>query len=147
MRNSHQEQAETGRSNAEHCPSKRPGSRRAGQELARESVEAYAQFLDTLLARYVGRYRGATDRAGKRQGEQRKWWILRRCKRASDTRLRRDERQEVSERLDDLSTEELQLLRDYESAITSAPRSSSGWNPNNGILKHQARVVDSSNCG
>ena len=46
------EQAEAGRANAQELSEQAARQQEAGQALARESVEAYAQFLDDAFSRY-----------------------------------------------------------------------------------------------
>ncbi len=53
------EQTEAGRSNAQQLSEQANRQQEAGQALARESVEAYAEFLDTAFSRY----RSGTERA------------------------------------------------------------------------------------
>jgi hypothetical protein len=55
------EQTEAGRSGAERLSVQAERQREAGQELARESVEAYAEFLDDAFSRY----RSGTERASQ----------------------------------------------------------------------------------
>ena len=52
------EQTEAGRAGVERLSEQAQRQRRAGQDLARESVEAYAEFLDEAFARY----RSGTER-------------------------------------------------------------------------------------
>src|SRR3712207_3138986 len=46
------EQAEAGQANAQQLSEQAQRQQQAGQRLARESVEAYAEFLDDAFARY-----------------------------------------------------------------------------------------------
>ena len=55
------EQTEASRTGAEHLSEQAERQRQAGQELARESVEAYAEFLDDAFSRY----RSSTERAAQ----------------------------------------------------------------------------------
>jgi hypothetical protein len=55
------EQTEAGRAGAERLSGQAERQREAGQELARESVEAYAEFLDDAFSRY----RSSTERAAQ----------------------------------------------------------------------------------
>jgi hypothetical protein len=55
------EQAEAGRTGAEQLSEQAHRQREAGQELARESVAAYAEFLDDAFSRY----RSSTQRAAQ----------------------------------------------------------------------------------
>lgn len=115
VRGSLREQAEAGRSNTEQLSDQAARQQDAGQEFARESVEAYTQFLDDAFSRYMVGTEAAPDRAGKKAGEAAEV-VESATVKAGFPIPSYDEMnvQEVSERLDDLSTEELQLLRDYE---------------------------------
>jgi hypothetical protein len=55
------EQAEAGRAGAERLSEQAERQQRAGQEFARESVGAYAEFLDDAFSRY----RSSTERAAQ----------------------------------------------------------------------------------
>ena len=55
------EQAEASRAGAERLSEQAERQREAGQELARESVEVYAEFLDDAFSRY----RSCTERAAQ----------------------------------------------------------------------------------
>jgi len=55
------EQTEAGRSNAQELSGQAARQQAAGQELARESVTAYAEFLDDAFSRY----RSSTERAAQ----------------------------------------------------------------------------------
>ena len=59
------EQTEAGRSNAQELSGQAARQQAAGQELARESVEAYTEFLDDAFSRY----RSSTERAAERARE------------------------------------------------------------------------------
>jgi hypothetical protein len=131
------EQTEAGRANAQQLSEQAARQQEAGQQLARESVEAYAQFLDDAFSRYrsgteqaaqsaqegartlaetttgllstatgaVGATAGATVEGAERAAEAAVFPI----EGYDDMNV-----EEISERLDGLSVEELQLLRDYE---------------------------------
>ena len=127
------EQTEAGRSTAQQLSEQANRQREAGQALARESVEAYAEFLDTAFSQYragtkraagsaqegvrtladttAGLVGTATGAAGATAGAMRS---------AAETPAfpiaGYDEMnvEEASKRLNDLSAEELRLLRDYE---------------------------------
>ena len=131
------EQADTGRSNARELSEQAARQREAGQDLARESVEAYTRFLDDAFSRYrsgteraagssqegartltettaglVGTATGAVGAAAGAAAEG--------AERAAEAAVfpiaDYDEMnvEEVSERLEGLSVDELQLVRDYE---------------------------------
>jgi hypothetical protein len=135
------EQAEAGRSGAQQLSEQAGRQREAGQEFTRESVEAYAQFLDDAFSRYrsgaeqvvgsvqegamasgrsatglLGAATGAvTDTAGRTLGATAEG-----AEQAAEAAVfpiaGYDEMnvEEVSGRLGDLSVEELRLVRDYE---------------------------------
>ena len=131
------EQTEAGRSNAQRLSEQASRQQEAGQALARESVQAYAEFLDDAFSRYrggteqaaqsaregartvfettaglVGTATGAASAtAGATAGAMRSAGQT-----ASFPIAAYDEMnvEEVSKRLNDLSVEELQLVRDYE---------------------------------
>jgi hypothetical protein len=63
------EQTEASRTGAERLSQQAERQREAGQELARESVEAYAEFLDDAFSRY----RSGTERAAQTVQEGR--WL------------------------------------------------------------------------
>jgi hypothetical protein len=128
------EQTEGGRAAAERLSEQANKQQEAGQALARESVEAYVEFLDTAFSRY----RSGTARAAEnvQEGAIAAGETAARVVGAAtgavadatastlDTTAETaafpiagyDEMnvEEVSKRLNDLSVEELQLLRDYE---------------------------------
>ena len=128
------EQTEGGRAAAERLSEQANKQQEAGQALARESVEAYVEFLDTAFSRY----RSGTARAAEnvQEGPIAAGRTAARVVGAAtgavadakastlDTTAETaafpiagyDEMnvEEVSKRLNDLSVEELQLLRDYE---------------------------------
>ena len=121
-----EEQAEAGRANVQQLTEQANKQREAGQQFARESVEAYTQFLNDAFSQY----RAGTDQAigTVREG----------ASTLSDTATGLvgtatgvvgtaaesavfpisgyDDMnvEEVSKQLGDLSTEELRLVRDYE---------------------------------
>ena len=131
------EQAEAGRANAQQLSGQAAGQQEAGQQLARESVEAYTQFLNDAFSRYqsnteraaqsaqegartltettTGLLGTATGAVGSTVGS-----TVEGAERAAEAAVfpieGYDEMnvEEVSERLDGLSVEELQLVRDYE---------------------------------
>jgi hypothetical protein len=135
------EQTEAGRTGAEHLSEQAERQREAGQELARESVEAYAEFLDDAFSRYrsgtqraaqsvqegaMATGRTATGLLGAATGA-----AAEATGRAVDATASGAERaaeaagfpiegydqmnvEAISGRLDGLSVEELQLVRDYE---------------------------------
>ena len=131
------EQSEAGRANAEQLSEQAARQQEAGQALARESVEAYTQFLNDAFSRYrtgteqaagsaregvrtlsetttgllgtatgaVGAAAGATVEGAERAAEAAVFPI----EGYDDMNV-----DEISKRLDGLSVEELQLVRDYE---------------------------------
>ncbi len=131
------EQTESGRANAQQISEQAARQQEAGQALARESVEAYAEFLNTAFSRYrsgteqaaqsaregartltettTGLLGTATGAVGATAGA-----TVEGAERAAEAAVfpieGYDEMnvEEISERLEDLSVEELQLLRDYE---------------------------------
>jgi hypothetical protein len=131
------EQAEAGRSNARELSEQAARQREAGQELARGSVEAYTRFLDDAFSRYRS---GAERAAGSAQEGARTLTETtaglvgtatgaaaatagaaaegaeRAAEAAAFPIAGYDEMnvEEVSRRLEGLSVEELQLVRDYE---------------------------------
>jgi hypothetical protein len=131
------EQTEAGRSNAQRLSEQAARQQAAGQEFARESVEAYAEFLDDAFSQY----RSGTERAAEsaREGvrtlsETTAGLVGTATGAASATAgatadamqstaetatfpiAGYDEMnvEEISGRLNDLSVEELQVVRDYE---------------------------------
>jgi hypothetical protein len=131
------EQTEAGRSSAQRLSEQASRQQEAGQALARESVEAYAEFLDDAFSRYrggteqaaqsaregartvfettaglVGTATGAASAtAGATAGAMRSAGQTASFPIAGYDEMNVDE---VSKRLNDLSVEELQLVRDYE---------------------------------
>ncbi len=131
------EQTEAGRANAQQFSEQAARQQEAGQALAQESVEAYAQFLDDAFSRYqsnteqtaksaregartlaettTGLLGTATGTEGATAGA-----TVEGAERAAEAAVfpieGYDEMnvEEISERLDGLSVEELQLLRDHE---------------------------------
>ncbi len=131
------EQSEAGRANARRLSGQAARQQEAGQQLARESVEAYAEFLNDAFSRYqssteqaaqsaqrgartlaetttgllgtatgvVGATAGATAEGAERAAEAAVFPI----EGYDEMNV-----EEVSERLEGLSVEELQLVRDYE---------------------------------
>ena len=117
------EQTEASRSGAERLSEQAHRQQQAGQEFARESVEAYAQFLDTAFSRYqmateqaAGTAAGVVGAATGAVADATAEGVERTAKTAAFPIAGYDEMnvEEVSERLKDLSVEELQLVRDYE---------------------------------
>ncbi len=131
------EQTEAGRANAQQLSEQAARQQEAGQALARESVEAYAEFLNEAFSRYqsnteqaaqsaregartlaettTGLLGTATGAVGATAGATVEW-----AERAAEAVVfpieGYDEMnvEEISGRLDGLSVEELQLVRDYE---------------------------------
>ena len=135
------EQTEAGRSGAERLSEQAERQREAGQKLARESVEAYAEFLDDAFSRYrsgteraaqtvqegaMATGRTATGLMGAATGA-----VADATGRAVDATASGAERaaeaaafpiegydqmnvEEILGRLEELSVEELQMVRDYE---------------------------------
>ena len=131
------QQSEAGRANAQQLSEQAARQQEAGQALARESVEAYTQFLDDAFSRYrsgteraagsaqegmrtltdtttgllgtatgvVGATAGATVEGAERAAEA----VVFPIEGYDEMNV-----EEISKRLDDLSVEELQLVRDYE---------------------------------
>jgi hypothetical protein len=127
------QQTEAGRSNAQRLSEQAARQQAAGQELARESVEAYAKFLEDAFSQY----RSGTERAagsareGVRTLSETTTGLLGTATGAVGATVEGAERaaeaavfpiegydemnvDEISKHLDDLSIEELQLVRDYE---------------------------------
>ncbi|HEX4992638.1 MAG TPA: hypothetical protein VFV45_05345, partial [Rubrobacteraceae bacterium] len=131
------EQAEAGRSNAQALSEQAARQREAGQDFVRESVETYTRFLDDAFSRY----RADTERAAESAREGARTLsettaglvgtatgavgatagaTLEGAEQASEAAVfpipDYDEMnvEEISKRLDGLSVEELQLVRDYE---------------------------------
>jgi hypothetical protein len=128
------EQTEAGRANAQRLSEQAARQQEAGQALARESVEAYAQFLDDAFSRYQSNTEQAAQSAqeGARTLAETTTGLLGTATgtvggaagAAAGATVEAvvfpiegyDEMnvEEISERLDGLSVEELQLIRDYE---------------------------------
>jgi hypothetical protein len=127
------EQTEAGRSNAQRLSEQAARQQAAGQEFARESVEAYAKFLDDAFSRYrAGTERAAeSTREGVRTLSETTTGLLGTATGAVGATVEGAEWaaeaavfpiegyddmnvDEISQHLDDLSIEELQLVRDYE---------------------------------
>jgi hypothetical protein len=127
------EQTEAGRANAQQLSEQAARQQETGQALARESVEAYAEFLDDAFSRYQSGTERATEsaREGMRTLTQTTTGLLGTATGAVGATVEGAERaaeaatfpiegydemnvEEASKRLDDLSVEELQLVRDYE---------------------------------
>jgi hypothetical protein len=127
------QQTEAGRSNAQRLSEQANRQQAAGQELARESVEAYAKFLEDAFSQYrSGTERAAeSTREGVRTLSETTTGLLGTATGAVGATVEGAERaaeaavfpiegyddmnvDEISGRLDDLSIEELQVVRDYE---------------------------------
>jgi hypothetical protein len=127
------QQTEAGRSNAQRLSEQANRQQEAGQALARESVEAYTQFLNDAFSRYrVGTEQAAgSAREGVRTLSETTTGLLGTATGAVGATVEGAERaaeaavfpiegyddmnvDEISERLEGLSVEELQLVRDYE---------------------------------
>ena len=127
------EQTEAGRANAQQLSEQAARQQETGQALARESVEAYAEFLDDAFSRYQSGTERATEsaREGMRTLTQTTTGLLGTATGAVGATVEGAERaaeaatvpiegydemnvEEISKRLNDLSVEELQLVRDYE---------------------------------
>ena len=127
------EQTEASRSAAQQLSEQAARQREAGQALTRESLEAYAEFLDDAFSRY----RSGTERAAQTVQEgtmaagQTVAGVVGAATGAVGATVEGAERaaeaavfpiegydemnvEEISKRLNDLSVEELQLVRDYE---------------------------------
>jgi hypothetical protein len=135
------EQTEASRAGAERLSEQAERQQRAGQDLARESVEAYAEFLDDAFSRYrsstervagtvqegmattgrtatglLGAATGAVADATGRAVEATASGAERAAEAVAFPIEGYDEMNvdEISSRLEGLSVEELQLVRDYE---------------------------------
>src|ERR671917_510167 len=127
------QQTEAGRANAQQLSEQAARQQVAGQALARESVEAYTQFLNDAFSRYrVGTEQAAeSTREGVRTLSETTTGLLGTATGAVGASVEGAERaaeaavfpiegyddmnvDEISKHLDDLSIEELQLVRDYE---------------------------------
>ena len=131
------EQTEAGRANAQQLSEQSSRQQEAGQALAQESVEAYAEFLNTAFSRYrsgteraaesaqqgartladttAGLLGTATGAAGATAGAT-AGAMRSAAESASFPIAGYDEMnvEEISKRLNDLSAEELRLVRDHE---------------------------------
>ena len=127
------QQSEAGRANAQQLSEEAARQQEAGQALARESVESYTQFLDDVFSRYRGgtKQAAASAREGVRTLSETTTGLLGTATGAVGATVEGAERaaeaavfsiegyddmnvDEISKHLDDLSMEELQLVRDYE---------------------------------
>ena len=128
------EQAEAGHANAQQLSGQAQRQQQAGQQLARESVEAYTRFLDDAFSRYRSGTEQAAEstREGTRTLAETTTGLLGTATGAVGGAAGTaagaaveavvfpiegyDEMnvEEVEARLDGLSVEELQLVRDYE---------------------------------
>ena len=117
------EQTEASRSTAQKLSEQADRQQEAGQEFVRESVEAYAQFLDAAFSRYqtateraAGTAAGVMGAATGTVADATASTVDPTAETAAFPIAGYDEMnvEEVSKRLNDLSVEELQLLRDYE---------------------------------
>jgi hypothetical protein len=127
------EQTEAGRANAQQLSEQAARQQEAGQALARESVEAYTEFLDAAFSRYRAGAEQASQSAkeGVRTLSETTTGLAGTATGAVGATVEGAERaaeaavfpiegydemnvKEISGRLDDLSLEELQLVRDYE---------------------------------
>ena len=127
------EQTEASRANARQLSEQANRQQETGQALARESVEAYTQFLNDAFSRYrVGTEQAAgSAREGVRTLSETTTGLLGTATGAVGATVEGAERaaeaavfpiegyddmnvDEISKRLDGLSVEELQLVRDYE---------------------------------
>ena len=129
------EQTEAGRANAQQLSEQAARQQAAGQALARESVEAYTQFLNDAFSRYrLGTEQAAgSAREGMRTLSETTTGLLGTATGAVGATVEGAEAEraaeaavfpiegyddmnvdEISERLEGLSVEELQLVRDYE---------------------------------
>ena len=117
------EQTEASRSGAQQLSEQAHRQQQAGQAFARESVEAYAEFLDDAFSRYqaateraAGTAAGVVGAATGAVADATAEGAQRTAETAAFPIAGYDEMnvEEVSGRLGDLSVEELQLVRDYE---------------------------------
>jgi len=109
------EQSEAGRAGAEQLSEQTARQQQADQRLVRESVEAYAEFLNEAFSRY----HSGTERAMERAPEGARTVTETTIGLVSTSAFpiaSYDEMnvEEASKRLNDLSVEELRLVRDYE---------------------------------
>jgi hypothetical protein len=127
------EQTEAGRANAQQLSEQAERQQEAGQALARESVEAYTEFLNDAFSRYRAGTEQASQNAkeGVRTLSETTTGLAGSATGAVGATVEGAERaaeaavfpiqgydemnvEEISGRLEDLSVEELQLVRDYE---------------------------------
>jgi len=134
------EQTDAGRASALRLSEQAQRQRQAGQDLARESVEAYAEFLDEAFARYrsgterfAGTFQEGVEATGRTAGllGAASGAVADATGRAADAAASGAEQaaeavafpiegydemnvEEISGRLEGLSVEELQGVRDYE---------------------------------
>ena len=127
------QQSEAGRANAQQLSEEAARQQEAGQALARESVESYTQFLNDAFSRYRGgtEQAAASAREGVRTLSETTTGLLGTATGAVGATVEGAERaaeaaafpidgyddmnvDEISKHLDELSMEELQLVRDYE---------------------------------
>jgi hypothetical protein len=117
------EQTEASRTGAQQLSEQARRQQEAGQEFARESVEAYAEFLDDAFSRYqaateraAGTAAGVVGAATGAVADATAEGAERTAETAVFPIAGYDEMnvEEISGRLNDLSVEELQLVRDYE---------------------------------
>jgi hypothetical protein len=117
------EQTEASRTGAQQLSEQAHRQQQAGQAFARESVEAYAEFLDDAFSRYqaateraAGTAAGVVGAATGAVADATAEGAQRTAETAAFPIAGYDEMnvEEVSGRLGDLSVEELQLVRDYE---------------------------------
>ena len=127
------QQTEAGRSNAQRLSEQAARQQAAGQELARESVEAYAKFLEDAFSQYRSGTEQAAEstREGVRTLSETTTGLVGTATGAVGATVEGAERaaeaavfpiegyddmnvDEISKHLDGLSIEELQLVRDYE---------------------------------
>ncbi len=127
------EQQEAGRANAQELSGQAARQQQAGQALAQESVEAYTRFLNDAFSRYRSNTERAAQSAqeGARTLTDTTTGLLGTATGAVGSTVEGAERaaeavvfpiegydemnvEEISARLEGLSVEELQLVRDYE---------------------------------
>jgi hypothetical protein len=117
------EQTEASRTGAQQLSEQAHRQQEAGQEFVRESVEAYAEFLDDAFSRYqaateraAGTAAGVVGAATGAVADATAEGAERTAETAVFPIAGYDEMnvEEISGRLGDLSVEELQLVRDYE---------------------------------
>jgi hypothetical protein len=130
--NNLREQAEGGRSGAERLSEQADRQQEAGRALAQESVEAYMDFLDVTFSQYragamasgqtaagvVGAATGAVTNATARTMDAATLGAQRTAETATFPIPGYDEMNvdEISERVDALTDEQVRRLRDYEKA-------------------------------